>query len=230
MTLNQKVKGVEGVDFWSESPGHGKIVCTKVGESKSDGNHAWISTQNEWRTADGQKVMDEVRVLHVYDLGDAKLLTFDIDLHASAVPITFGDTKEGSFAVRVAEFMSEKRKQGGLLENAEGKQTEANCWGRKSGWCDYSGPVDGQIVGLTIFDDPKNPHPAHWHSRSYGLMGANPFGRTKAGFPDTKGRTDLVKIPKGEHLKLRYGLLIHAGDAKAGKVAERWGEFVRGGK
>ena len=113
------------------------------------------------------------------------------------------------------------------MENAEGKQTEASCWGRKSGWCDYSGPVDGHNVGLTILDDPTNPHPAHWHARGYGLMGANPFGRGKAGFPDTKGRTDLVKIPQGEHLKLRYGILLHSGDAKTGKVAERYAEFVK---
>src|SRR5262245_65048448 len=36
------VKGVEGVDFWSEHKGHGTIVCTKVGEAKHDAknNHA----------------------------------------------------------------------------------------------------------------------------------------------------------------------------------------------
>lgn len=227
LTLTQRIKGVEGVDFWSESPGHGRIVCAEVGMPKSDGNHAWIDTRNEWRTADGQKILDETRVLHVYDLGDAKLLTFDINLHASVVPITFGDTKEGSFAVRVAEFMTEKRKLGGALENAEGMVAEANCWGRKSAWCDYSGPVEGAVVGVTILDDPKNPHPAHWHARGYGLMGANPFGRSKAGFPDARGRTDLVKLAKGDHLKLRYGILLHRGDAKTGKVAERYAEFVR---
>src|SRR5262249_26787512 len=29
--VKQKIKGVEGVDFWSEAVGHGRIVCTKVG-------------------------------------------------------------------------------------------------------------------------------------------------------------------------------------------------------
>jgi hypothetical protein len=58
-------------------------------------------------------------------------------------------------------------------------------------------------------------------------MAANPFGRAKSGFPDTKGRTDLVKLPKGDHLKLRYGILLHKGDAKEGKVAQRYAEFAK---
>jgi hypothetical protein len=227
VTLTQKVRGVEGVDFWSESPGHGRIVCVHVGEPKRDGNHAWVTTRNEWRTSDGQKILEETRTIHLHDLGESWLLTFAIDLHASVCPITFGDTKEGAFAVRVAEFMSEKRNRGGVIENAEGERTEAKCWGRPSAWCDYSGPVDGQIVGLAILDDPRNPHPAHWHARGYGLMAANPFGRNKSGFPGVRGRTDLVKLAKGEHLRLRYGILLHLGDARTGKVAQGFERFVQ---
>jgi hypothetical protein len=227
MTLARKVPRVDGVDFWSEHANHGWITCMDVGKPQAEGKHAWVVTKNEWQTPDHVKIMDETRELHLYNLGDARLLVFDIDLHASVVPITFGDTKEGSFGVRVAETMTEKRKLGGILENAEGKRTMKDCWGFKSAWCDYSGPVDGKTAGLTIFDHPKNAYPAYWHSRDYGLMAANPFGRGRSGFPAAKGRDDLVKLAKGEHLKLRYGLLIHPGNAKAGKVAERFEEFVR---
>jgi hypothetical protein len=100
------------------------------------------------------------------------------------------------------------------------------CWGYLSAWCDYSGSVNRDKVGLAIFDDPSNPSPACWHSRDYGLMAANPFGRRKAGFPAMKGRTDLVKLAKGEHLKLRYGLLLHPGDAKEGRVADYYQRFL----
>ena len=51
--LKQKVKGVEGVDFWSEAAGHGVIACVHVGEPKNDKDHATVLTRNEWRTADG---------------------------------------------------------------------------------------------------------------------------------------------------------------------------------
>ncbi len=224
MELQSNVKGVAGVDFWSENTGHGRIVCVNVGKPQVSGGHAWVTTRNEWRTAEGTKIMDETRTIHLHDLGTAPLIVLEIDLHAGVVPITFGDTKEGSMGVRVNENMTEKK--GGVLENADGKRTETECWGLMSAWCDYSGKVGTEVVGVAVLDDPKNPYPACWHSRGYGLMAANPFGRTKAGFPATKGRTDLVRLAKGEHLKLRYGILPHSGDAKEGKVAEHYARFV----
>jgi hypothetical protein len=58
-------------------------------------------------------------------------------------------------------------------------------------------------------------------------MAANPFGRAHAGFPGAKGNTELIKLAKGEHLKLRYGLYVHSGDVKSGKVAEEFEQFVK---
>lgn len=225
VALSAKIKGVEGVDFWSEAKGHGRIVCTAVGEPELGPHQSRITTKNDWLTAEGVKILGETRTITLYDLGQSRLFVFDIDLHASECPVTFGDTKEGSFGVRVNDVIREKGGKG-KLENAEGKTGMLACWGRLSAWCDYSGPIDGKTVGLTIFDDPANLYPACWHSRDYGLMAANPFGRAKSGFPAMKGRTDLVKLEKGKHLVFRYGLLLHPGDAKEGKVAEQYKKFV----
>jgi hypothetical protein len=234
LELKSKVRGVAGVDFWAEGQGHGRIVCTQVSEPKLSMGHGAVTTQNEWRTAEGQKILDETRTIRLHNLGTAQLFVFDIDLHASVVPIIFEDTKEGSFGIRINDSIMEvktvdrKRVKGaGQLENSDGKVGESNLWGHRAAWCDYSGLLDGKTVGLAILDDPGNPYPAYWHSRGYGLMAANPFGRDKSGFPGMKGRTDLVKLAKGEHLKLRYGVLLHSGDAKSGKVAEYYQQFVR---
>lgn len=233
--LKQKVKGVEGVDFWSETKGHGVIVCTKaqatIRPPDKEELHG-LRTENEWRTADGIKIMDEERTIILYDLGKAHLIVVNIDLHASVCPITFGDTKEGSFGIRIndvinAEVAKKDKPAGkGKIQNADGKIGEKECWGQRSAWCDYSGPIDGKVVGLAILDDPKNI-PACWHVRGYGLMAANPFGRDKhAKFPGVKGNNDLVKLAKGEHLRLRYGLLLHTGDAMSGEVAQHYKRFV----
>jgi hypothetical protein len=232
--LKQRVKGVEGVDFWSEAPGHGGIVCVWVGEPGHDKNHAWVETANEWRTADGVKILDEKRTIHLHDLRTARLLVLDIDLKASMVPITFGDTKEGSMGVRVRGSITEDKGHGHIT-NAEGKTGEGRlgnvekqgCWGLQSAWCDYSGPVGDVTAGITLFADPTNPYPSAWHSRGYGLMAANPFGRAKSGFPSQLGKKDLVRLGKGENLKLRYGILLHRGDVKGGKVAEHYERFVK---
>jgi hypothetical protein len=240
LELKDKIKGVQGVDFWSEAKGHGNIVCTKVEEPRDENGHARVLTHNEWRAADGTKIMDEKRVIHFHDFGKARLLILDIDLEASVCPITFGDTKEGSMGIRINDQIRSdkgatyKDPRGALvkvpgrgkLQNAEGKVGEKECWGRRSPWTDYSGPIDGKVAGLAILDDPKNTYASCWHIRGYGLDAANPFGRQHAGFPDALGVKNLVRLAKGEHLKLRYGLVLHDGDATAGGVAEIYRRFV----
>jgi hypothetical protein len=228
MELKQKIKGVEGVDFWSEAVGHGDIVCTandKLADAEAD--HVGYRTHNEWRTADKTKIMDEDRTIHAYDLGKARLLVLRVDLCASVVPVTFGDTKEGSLGVRINDLIRAGKFGPGKIQNAQGKLGEKECWGRISDWCDYSGPIDGKVVGLTVFADPKNTYPTYWHVRDYGLMAANPFGRRKAAFHDDAATKPLVRLAKGEHLELRYGILLHDGDATSGQVAEQYQRFVK---
>ncbi len=226
MDLKFRIKNIEGVDFWSEAKGHGRIVCTKFGQPAVQGNKGRLETHNEWQTADGAKIMDETRTIYFYSLGKARLLVLDIDLLASVCPITFGDTREGALAVRVNDQIRGDKKKG-KLQNAEGKINEKGCWGQKSAWCDYSGPIDGKVVGLAILTDPKNAQPCCWHSRDYGLMAANPFGRKRSAFHATKGRTDLVRLAKGERLHLRYGILVHEGDAESGHVADLYQRFIK---
>jgi hypothetical protein len=224
--LKQKIKGVKGVDFWSEAKGHGRIVCVDVGKETVGKGQARVTTRNEWQTADGTKILDELRTIRLYDLGKSRLFVLDIDMNASVAAITFGDTKEGAMGVRVNDQIREQ-KGNGQMRNAEGKTTEKECWGQFSAWCDYSGTVDGKKIGIAVFDDPKNAHPAAWHSRGYGLMAANPFGRSVSRFPAVKGRNDLVRLAKGEHLRLRYGILVHAGDTGEAQVAEQFKQFVK---
>jgi len=227
LELKHKIKGVEGVDFWSEAKGHGDIVCTKIGEPKTTKDSASVITHNEWRTADGVKILDEKRVVSFHDFGKARLIVLDIDLAASTYPITFGDTKEGSMGIRINEQIIAGPKGKGKIQNADGKVGEKECWGQASMWCDYSGPIDGKLLGLAILCDPKNSVPTCWHSRGYGLMAANPFGRAKSGFPAMKGKTDLVRMAKGDHLHFRFGILAHEGDADSGRVAELYQRFVK---
>lgn len=221
--LKAKIKGVKGVDFWSINTGHGKMVCVKA---QANGNS--VDTVNEWQTAEGVKILDEKRTIHLEPVEGGYLFTIDVDLHASVCPITFGDTKEGSMGVRVPDAMTEGKGRG-VLTNADGKTVEKNLWGQKSDWCDYSGPVTkaegAAVAGIAIFDHPSNKHRCCWHSRGYGLMAANPFGRKS--FPATKDDPQLVRLDKGEHLKLRYGMFIHKGDVKEGKVADAYARFAK---
>ena len=170
--------------------GHGNIVCTEVGTPKLDKNHGQVATKNEWRTADGTKILDETRTIHLYDFGEARLLVLDIDLHASAAAITFGDTKEGSFGVRINDAIREaaarKRARASWRTPTARSARSASGASHRRG-ATTPAPIDGKTVGLAIFDDPNNPPEACWHSRGYGLMAANPFGRDKS-FPAHEGQ------------------------------------------
>lgn len=223
--LKDKLKNIKGVDFWSVHKGHGRIVCTSCQPPKLGKGQASLATENEWRTADGVPVLHENRLVTLHDLGQAWLFVLDIDLHARYAPITFGDTKEGGMAIRVHDQIRGGKGGKGKIQNAEGLVGEKGTWGKISAWSDYSGPIDGKVAGITIMSDPKNLYPACFHSRDYGLNAANPFGRKRA-FPIMKDRTDLAQIAKDGHLHLRYGVLLHGGDADAGQVAAHYQRFV----
>jgi hypothetical protein len=246
--LKTKIKGIAGVDFWSIAKGHGHMVCTKVAApvNLAIGNGVALETVNEWRTADGVKIMDEKRTIYFYAMPKAHLIVVRCDLHASVCNLTFGDTKEGAFGIRINDDIharpavkgkpaindkpatKDQPAGKGKIQNADGKIGEKDCWGQFSNWCDYSGPIDGKIVGLAVLADPKNAHRSAWHVRGYGLMAANPFGREKhANFPAVKGNNELVRLEKGKHLELRYGMLLHTGDADSGNVEAYYQRFVK---
>ena len=239
LKIKNSDKSGKGVDFWSEAKDkdgtkrYGQMTCVKIGEPKTVAkNHVSVETQNEWFTPDGVKILDEVRVIHFLDRPEGRLFAFEITLKASICPIRFGDTKEGSFGIRVHDAMRPTEKTGATVTNAEGKAmsppTKDNLpiWGQPSHWVDYSGTVDGKAVGVAVLDHPSNP-PASWHARAYGLNAANPFGRQGSGFPSQKGKTELLKIEKGGEMKLKYGVYAHSGDAKGGKVAEVYEAFTQ---
>ncbi|HWH67976.1 MAG TPA: PmoA family protein, partial [Candidatus Sulfotelmatobacter sp.] len=171
---------VNGHDFWSEQKDFGKIVHMGFTEIRSGKNLGLIQSTNCWTAAEGTMVCTDTRCLKVYAPARSgeQLLDFDVTIFASNGDLTFGDTKEGSMAVRLAETMRLKGKVGhGHIVNSAGVRDDQT-WGKRADWCDYYGPVEGQTVGIAIFDHPQNPrHPTWWHVRDYGLFAANPFGQ-----------------------------------------------------
>ena len=97
---------------------------------------------------------------------------------ASAGPVKFGDTKEGSFGVRVAGSMKVTSKPAGHVINTHGDK-DGNAWGKAAPWVDYYGSAvpKGKVVGIAIMNHPSSfRYPTYWHVRTYGLFTANPFG------------------------------------------------------
>jgi hypothetical protein len=152
-----------------------------------------------------------------------RVLDVDFTLTAKQ-PTHFADTKEGFFAIRIADSMTEKK--GGVMTNSEGAQTEKNVWGKPAKWVDYDGPVDGKKIGIAMFDHPGNlRHPERWHARAYGLFAVNPFGLKDFERGTTeKGGYDMKA---GDKLRFRYRVVIHPGDLSKQDIENLYQAYIK---
>lgn len=214
---------VNGVDFWSETAGHGSIAHREYLRLEEADDYALITTKNDWLDKAGKRVLQDFRDL-TFRVGENwRSIDFDITLHASDGPVKFGDTKEGSMGIRIPTVMDVNSQQGGHIINSEG-QTDKDAWGKPASWVDYYGKVDGQAVGIAFLNHPESfRYPTRWHVRDYGLFAANPFGlRDFVGKQDVDGSYTL---DQGDSLALRYRIVFHTGDTKEAKVAEMFEQY-----
>ncbi len=167
-----------------------------------------LRTRDDWLAPDGRRVCEDRRTVTFYRTREHRIIDFEIVIEATAGPVTFGDTKEGMFGLRVASSMDATPKKGGKITNAEGL-TDDRAWGQASPWVDYVGPVKEQTVGIAILNHPASfRYPTTWHVRTYGLFAANPFGWKDFGKPE---RGDYT-LPAGESIRFAYRVILHKGD------------------
>jgi hypothetical protein len=216
---------VNGVKFWENDPTYkdprtGTIVATTADwqpDSKT------LETIFNWNDHGGKTILVEHRVMAFGASPTLRIIDFDITLHARG-KVVFGDTKEGAFAIRLADALTEKAGSGKMV-NADGKQGMAAIWGKRSAWVDYSGTLDGEKLGVAIFDHPSNPgYPEHWHARDYGLFALNPWGQHAFDPAAEELRTTMAA---GGSLHFRWRVVIHEGDARSAHIAELYAEFAK---
>jgi len=214
---------VNDVDFWGEAKNSGTIRETDraiVAEGPVLGR---LATKDDWIGPDGRRVLQDERVATFYRTSNSRIIDFEIKLHASDGPVTFRDTKEGMFGLRVASSMDVTRKKGGKITNAEGL-TDEKAWGQASPWVDYIGPVDDKTVGIAVLNHPSSfRYPTTWHVRTYGLFAANPFGWHDFGKPEKGDHT----IPAGQTIAFRYRVILHEGDTKAAAPGQFFDAYAR---
>jgi hypothetical protein len=231
---------VNGVDFWGESAKSGKIQHAGFAEVTSGADSGVIRSTNKWVAPDGKVVCTDERTFRVYNRpSNERLFDFEVTIKAPADrDLLFGDTKEGSMAVRINEEMRVSHGKGkpgtghivlstGVRDDAPPAKGDTVTWGKRSDWCDYWGKIDGKTVGIAIFDHPSNPvHPTPWHVRDYGLFAANPFGIHD--FEKKEPGAGNLNVPAGQSITFKYRFYIHEGDEKQAKVAERYKEYTAG--
>ncbi len=243
---------VNGFNYWAvqnvakpqppDSANFGRIVLQKIASVKSGKESGSVDTVFTWLKPDGAPLMTETRRTTFYAHPELRIIDFDFDF-AAIDTVVFRDTKEGTFAMRMATALDEpplkpapRSPEGGggpepggplrtgKLTNAQGGVGEPNVWGKRSEWVDYSGQIDGEKVGVVMMDHPGNPrHPTYWHSRGYGLHSINPFGVSD--FLNDKTQNGSLTIARGQRVRFRYRVVIHPGLTPA-RLAELYKQFV----
>jgi hypothetical protein len=221
---------VNGIDFWLERETSGQIVHQEFLEV-SGGETGLIVSKNKWLGPDGKLVCSDTRRLTFAQLENAMQLDYEVTVFADVGPVTFGDTKEGTMAVRTHPNLRLKNddKRGVTTANGKALNSEGDrdkeLWGKRAKWVDYWGEIDGQVVGIAIFDHPSNPrHPTWWHARDYGLVAANAFGIHN--FERKPKGTGDFTIPAGESTTFRYRFLFHKGDPEEAAIAEQYEKYA----
>jgi hypothetical protein len=165
---------------------------------------------------------------------------------AADKPVTFNDTKEGAFGIRVARALEQPSQEPEIFVNARGEKetvprldntgvtgryigsdgkTGDAVWGTRGPWMGLTGVVDKQNVTLAIFDHPSNHgYPTYWHARGYGLFAANPFGRQ--GYDPKQERATLTLRP-GESVTFRHRILVLDGQLTREQLQEEHDRYVK---
>ncbi|MCL2742932.1 MAG: PmoA family protein [Planctomycetaceae bacterium] len=222
---------VNGLDFWAlKQP----IVHKQFVKSESNGKTAVIETKNDWLDKDSKPLCSDTRKFTFGELkgknGIVRYIDADITVKAEQDEVVFGDTKEGSFGIRVAGTMDLTAKKrnpdwGGNIVNAEGIK-DGETWAKRSDWVDYFGPVEGETVGIAIMNHPSSfRYPTYWHVRDYGLFAANPFGEHD--FQKKTEHTGELKMKKGDTFTVKYRVIFHKGSADEAGIKELFEEYKK---
>ena len=226
---------VNGFDFWGHSdatpaankPKMGTIVHKEIVRAAGGLGHGALVVRADWIAADGSTLLQERTQFVFSGSKNRRVIDRITAWTANEKPVTFKDTKEGAFGIRVARALDHPSKEAEVFVDARGEKESVprmdntgvtgryiasdgrsgeEVWGTRGPWMGLTGIIDGAPVTLAIFDHPRNPnHPTYWHARGYGLFAANPLGRQ--GYDPKQEPTSLTLQP-GQSITFRHRILV----------------------
>lgn len=203
---------ISGADFWRNKASVQHVAFVeKPATNKAIGRFV---VRNRYTTGE-RFLCEEVCTIAVRSRPGATLLDWTSEFRGPE-EFFFGDQEEMGLGIRLATPLTVKN--GGQILNSAGLKNEKQVWGKPSQWCDYSGTIDGSALGLCLMPHPENFRRSWFHVRDYGLLVANPFGQNAF----TRGEKSRIAVRKGDKLRLRFGILVHAGEVDLPKAYREW--------
>ncbi len=207
-------KGERVSGYWGNKvPEPPFIKHINIREMSVDKQHGVLTTVLHWIGRDNKVHLQEERTMTIYPGKMQHTFDFDITLTAKEVDAVFHDTKEGMFAIRVADWLSEKFGAGKYL-SSNGTEMEKGVWGTRNKWIRLQGEKDGKVMGIAIMNHPDSiNYPAYYHARGYGLFSANPLGQyafENKHNPD-KAEEFKLQLKQGESALFKFRMIIYEG-------------------
>jgi Methane oxygenase PmoA len=238
---------VNGLDFWNNSssiPAENKDLYGHIVHKKTNiiagGRNGILEVILDWNDNKGNTLLTE-NCRYIFE-GDKNSRTIDHISTLTAVngPVTFGDSKEGLFAIRVDRafemasneslvFIDDKgnattikaidnKGVTGMYVSSKGLKGDS-VWGTRNDWVILSGKKNNVVISMAIFDNPKNPgYPAYAHARGYGLFSINNFGQNSY---DPKQEKRSYIIENGKSVTLFHRFYIQSGSELTTEKANR---------
>jgi len=216
---------VNGSGFWNNRTSPPQIKNVKITKMEN----GQISAISHWDSNSGKTLLEEKRDMIFSARPNQYTIDFNFTLTAPDEKIVLADTKEGLFAFRVADWLTEAKGTGRLM-SSDGNTGEPNIWGKKFPWVRLEGRKDGRIIGVAIFNHPSSAcFPTYWQARSYGLFSANPFGQLdflktrKVPNPQPLNFT----LQPGQSAILKFRMIIYEGDKSADQLEKDFQSYAR---
>ena len=210
------VNEVNHHDFWASNEVISTIRHHEIFEQKDDR----LTVRSIWTGHDGLELLSEKRQMKFHADLQKYMIDFTFELTALVPEIKINDTKEGLYAIRLADWLREKEGTGTYI-SSEGGQSEEETWGRRAKWMWLRGNINGEEVGIVIFDHPDSfNHPSYWMNRGYGLFSVNPIGqKVYQEFHGEQEPTSAnLSLKQNEKVTFKYRLVIYSGNMTADHV------------
>lgn len=215
---------LNGVDFWRN---HGRIEHVRfVRKPTVEVDRVSFAVEDRYLAQSGKEVCRGVSEFCVVAGAALKpalpgtVILLATELRAEHEPLVFGPQHEMGLGIRVATPLMVKGGSGSILGSHGGKD-EAGNWGRAGAWWDYSGTVDGTRAGILVAAASNNPRAVWAHARDYGFLAMNPTGPPRN--PNDSEPSVPFTVAKGEALRLKFAVLVHAQP-----VADAWSPETAG--
>jgi len=207
---------VNGGNYWQEGLERGRIISVNALIEKQGGDSVVITDECIWsRPGALSPVKDTRRYTIISPSATMTLIDVEITMEM-LMDVHIKKTNHSLFSARMAADLSVTN--GGTMINAEGARSEKDTFGKGSPWIDFYGKRGTAIEGLAIMQHPSNPwYPSPWFTRDYGFMSPTPM------YWPANGEETFMK--EGTKLRLRYRVVVHAGDHLEAKIAQEFEKY-----